>query len=214
MFLIMFKNKYINILVIFFCIALVVAAGYFAYMQFFKTTDGVAYKQSSSSEKTNSASNTSSGIGLSVDDSKQNSAQMGSGQHKNTTKTTNGSTSSFKEYEQYAESTTIYFGEIKEGTGAEASAQKNVKVTYVGYLTTGQIFDQSRADNTGALQPLEFTLGSGQLIQGFDQGVNGMKVDGERRIIIPPSLGYGNQAQGAIPPNSVLVFDVKLVSVE
>jgi FKBP-type peptidyl-prolyl cis-trans isomerase len=210
----MFKNKYLNILIIIFCIVLVIAAGYFAYTQFFKTSDGVAYKQSTSSENNEPDNKPATNSGLTVDDSMQNSAQMSSGQQQNSTKTTNGSTSSFKEYEQYVESTTIYFGDIKEGTGTEASAQKTVKVTYIGYLTTGQIFDQSRVDNTGALQPLEFTLGSGQLIPGFEQGVNGMKVGGERRIIIPPSLGYGNQAQGSIPANSVLVFDVKLVSVD
>jgi len=204
-------------LIIILCLALVVGAGYFAYVQFYKSSNESTNKQSSeSSASSQMPSETPNGSSLMVDDSQQNSSQLGSGQQKNspTSTTPSGSSSSFKEYEQYASATTIYFGDIKEGNGSEAAAQKKVQVTYVGYLTTGQIFDQSRVDNTGALQPLEFTLGSGQLIPGFEQGVNGMKVGGERRIIIPPSLGYGNQAQGPIPANSVLVFDVKLVSVE
>jgi peptidylprolyl isomerase len=101
--------------------------------------------------------------------------------------------------------------DIKVGDGTEAKAGDNVTVQYVGVLyDNGQEFDSSY--NTG--QPFPFTLGQGGVIPGWDQGIPGMKVGGERQLIIPPDLAYG--AQGSppkIPPNATLVFDVQLVSV-
>ena len=99
--------------------------------------------------------------------------------------------------------------DLKVGTGAEAVAGKTVTVHYVGTLTNGSKFDSSRDRNQG----FTFRLGAGQVIQGWDKGVAGMKVGGLRKLVIPAALGYGAQGRGGIPPNSVLVFDVELLSV-
>jgi FKBP-type peptidyl-prolyl cis-trans isomerase FkpA len=100
--------------------------------------------------------------------------------------------------------------DLRVGTGADAIAGRTATVTYTGWL-----YSASAAENKGSRfdgGTLTFVLGSGQVISGFDQGVTGMKVDGQRRVVIPPSLGYGSQAQGPIPANSTLVFDLELVS--
>ena len=97
------------------------------------------------------------------------------------------------------------------GTGAEATAGKNVSVHYTGRLTNGSKFDSSLDRG----RPFTFKLGAGMVIQGWDQGVAGMKVGGKRTLIIPPEMGYGARgAGGVIPPNAVLVFDVELHGVE
>lgn len=99
---------------------------------------------------------------------------------------------------------------LTPGTGAEAVAGKNVTVHYVGTLTTGSKFDSSRDRGQG----FTFRLGAGQVIQGWDQGVAGMKIGEVRRLTIPPELGYG--ARGfppVIPANSTLIFEVELLGV-
>ena len=96
------------------------------------------------------------------------------------------------------------------GNGAVAAAGQKVKVHYTGWLTDGKKFDSSvdRGD------PFAFVLGKGQVIQGWDQGVVGMKVGGKRRLTIPPELAYGSKGfPGAIPPNATLVFEVELLGV-
>jgi len=95
------------------------------------------------------------------------------------------------------------------GTGATAVAGDLVTVHYVGTLTNGSKFDSSYDRN----QPFSFRLGAGAVIAGWDQGVAGMRVGGKRRLTIPPSLGYGNQAVASIPPNSTLVFEIDLLSI-
>ncbi|HEX7662929.1 MAG TPA: FKBP-type peptidyl-prolyl cis-trans isomerase [Polyangiaceae bacterium] len=100
--------------------------------------------------------------------------------------------------------------DLKAGTGTEAVAGKNVTVHYVGTLTDGKKFDSSRDRGEG----FTFRLGAGQVIQGWDKGVAGMKIGGLRKLTIPADLGYG--ARGfppVIPPNSTLVFEVELLSV-
>jgi FKBP-type peptidyl-prolyl cis-trans isomerase len=101
--------------------------------------------------------------------------------------------------------------DLKTGDGAEAKAGDQVSVQYVGVLYDGgKQFDSSWDRG----QPFDFQLGSGQVIPGWDQGVEGMKVGGRRELIIPPNLGYGAQGQPpTIPPNSTLVFVIDLVSV-
>jgi peptidylprolyl isomerase len=100
--------------------------------------------------------------------------------------------------------------EITVGTGAEAVAGQRVTVHYVGTLTSGAKFDSSRDRGQG----FTFSLGSGQVIQGWDKGVAGMKVGGLRKLTIPPELGYGSRGfPPVIPPNSTLVFEVELLSV-
>jgi peptidylprolyl isomerase len=99
--------------------------------------------------------------------------------------------------------------EITEGDGDEATAGSAVSVHYVGVAhSTGEEFDASY--NRGA--PLQFRLGVGQVIAGWDQGISGMKVGGRRRLVIPPNLAYGERgAGGAIGPNETLIFVVDLV---
>lgn len=107
--------------------------------------------------------------------------------------------------------------DVTVGTGAEATPGTIVSVLYTGKLSDGTVFDSSEAHGN---QPLVFTLGVDKLIPGFQIGINGMKVGGERYISIPASLGYGAQdvkdASGriVIPANSTLLFDVKLVEVK
>ena len=96
------------------------------------------------------------------------------------------------------------------GTGTEAAAGDTVSVRYTGMLPDGTVFDASVRHGN---EPFTFTLGGGQVIRGWDEGVVGMKEGGTRRLIIPPQYGYGNQDLGVIPPNSTLIFDVELLSV-
>jgi FKBP-type peptidyl-prolyl cis-trans isomerase len=96
------------------------------------------------------------------------------------------------------------------GTGAEAKVGDTVTVNYVGMLTNGTVFDASA--NHGSTG-FTFPLGAGQVIKGWDEGVVGMKVGGKRELVIPASLGYGNQAVGSIPANSTLVFQIELLNV-
>ena len=99
---------------------------------------------------------------------------------------------------------------LTAGDGITAEAGKRVTVHYEGRLTDGTVFDASR--NRG--QPFAFTIGSGQVIRGWEQGVAGMKIGETRRLTIPPELGYGaNGAGNAIPPNATLVFDIELLTV-
>jgi len=102
----------------------------------------------------------------------------------------------------------LYFQDTQAGTGVTAVSGNHVTVNYTGYLTNGSTFDTSIGKT-----PFGFTLGSGQVIAGWDEGVAGMKVGGTRKLVIPPSLGYGSTAVLTIPANSILVFTVQLVSI-
>jgi FKBP-type peptidyl-prolyl cis-trans isomerase len=96
------------------------------------------------------------------------------------------------------------------GDGEEAVSGQMVEVHYTGWLTDGTKFDSSHDRN----ETFKFKLGAGQVIQGWDQGVAGMKVGGARKLTIPPGLGYGERgAGGVIPPGATLVFKVELMSV-
>lgn len=99
--------------------------------------------------------------------------------------------------------------DVVVGEGAEAVAGQRLEVHYVGRLQSGQVFDSSRDRG----QPFAFTLGAGDVIRGWDQGLVGMKVGGKRVLVIPPSLGYGAQGFGPIPGNSTLIFEVELLNV-
>jgi FKBP-type peptidyl-prolyl cis-trans isomerase len=101
--------------------------------------------------------------------------------------------------------------DVVVGTGAEAKDGSTVKVHYTGTLKNGTKFDSSRDRN----EPFEFTLGKGQVIRGWDQGVVGMKVGGKRKLVIPSELGYGDKGSPPkIPPKATLLFDVELISVK
>ncbi len=108
------------------------------------------------------------------------------------------------------EVTELLVEDLVVGTGAEAIPGKKVTVNYKGLLTNGIVFDSSYKRN----QPFSFTLGIGQVIKGWDQGVAGMKVGGKRKLTIPPDLGYGSRDMGTIPPNSTLIFEVELLEVK
>ncbi|KQV54550.1 MULTISPECIES: FKBP-type peptidyl-prolyl cis-trans isomerase [unclassified Duganella] len=101
------------------------------------------------------------------------------------------------------------------GTGKEAVAGANVAVNYTGWIYEPNSPQQHGAqfDSSIGRSPFNFPLGAGQVIPGWDQGVQGMKVGGKRTLIVPASLGYGSNGVGPIPPNSNLVFDVELLEV-
>ena len=115
-------------------------------------------------------------------------------------------------------SSTLIKNDVKVGTGDEAKSGQTVSVHYTGWLYDakaadkhGKQFDSSRTRGT----PFKFPLGAGRVIKGWDQGVVGMKVGGQRTLIIPSKLAYGSRgAPGAIPPDSKLVFDVELIGIE
>jgi FKBP-type peptidyl-prolyl cis-trans isomerase len=98
----------------------------------------------------------------------------------------------------------------KIGTGRAVQKGDTVEINYVGTLTNGTKFDAS-ADHGG---PFTTQIGVGKVIKGWDEGVVGMKVGGKRKLTIPPSLGYGDQAVGSIPQNSTLIFEVELVKIK
>ena len=107
--------------------------------------------------------------------------------------------------------TTLIIEDLVTGEGAEAAAGQRVSVHYTGWLTDGSKFDSSKDRN----EPFDFPLGAGHVIRGWDEGVQGMKVGGKRKLTIPPSMGYGARgAAGVIPPNAVLVFEVELLGID
>ncbi|ALK98188.1 peptidylprolyl isomerase [Massilia sp. WF1] len=103
-----------------------------------------------------------------------------------------------------------------QGSGKEAAAGNTVVVNYTGWLYAPDAPQKHGAqfDSSIGREPFSFQLGGGQVIPGWDQGVQGMKVGGKRTLIIPASLGYGEQGAGPIPPNSNLIFDVELLDVK
>ena len=97
------------------------------------------------------------------------------------------------------------------GDGAEAAEGQHVTVHYTGWLTDGRKFDSSKDRN----DPFAFALGARHVIAGWDEGVQGMKIGGTRKLTIPPELGYGARgAGGVIPPNATLVFEVELLGLD
>ena len=101
--------------------------------------------------------------------------------------------------------------DLKVGEGSEVVIYNIVTVNYTGWLTDGTKFDSSL--NPGR-SPFRFTVGGGQVIKGWDEGLIGMKVGGKRKLTIPPSMGYVNQDMGVIPSNSTLIFEIDLLIIE
>jgi FKBP-type peptidyl-prolyl cis-trans isomerase len=105
----------------------------------------------------------------------------------------------------------LQYWDIRLGAGTVAKEGSHVRVHYTGWLTNGKKFDSS----VDAGQPFDFTIGNGEVIKGWEEGVTGMKVGGKRQLRIPPSLAYGAQGYpGAIPPNATLIFDIQLLGVQ
>lgn len=107
--------------------------------------------------------------------------------------------------------TELKIEDLVVGTGAEAVTGKLITVNYTGTLTDGTKFDSSL--NPGR-DPFEFTLGAGEVIQGWDKGFAGMKVGGKRKLTIPSDMGYGDMGSGPIPPKATLIFEVELLGVK
>lgn len=102
----------------------------------------------------------------------------------------------------------LQYVDVVVGSGREAHAGETAIVHYTGKLTNGTQFDSSKGRN----EPFPFRLGAGQVIRGWDEGVEGMKIGGIRKLVIPPQLGYGSRGAGSvIPPNATLIFEVELL---
>lgn len=104
----------------------------------------------------------------------------------------------------------LYYQDVTVGDGTAAASGQGVMVLYRGWLSNGTLFDE-RQDPA---DPIGFTLGNGEVIRGWDEGLIGMREGGTRKLVIPPALAYGDQRNGPIPANSVLVFEVTLLDVQ
>ncbi len=120
----------------------------------------------------------------------------------------------FSVYEKHAEEQTALYIDIVKGQGATAENGDTVAVVYKGWLTNGEIFDQSRKNEQGQTEPFVLQLGAGRVIPGWEQTLVGMKQGGKRRLVIPYTAGYGEAGQGPIPAKAMLIFDVELVEVQ
>lgn len=222
----MSKKEILVTVIVLFVIGGLTAGGYLVWNHYntWKKSKNVAQSANATPASDNISLNSatplasSNGTGISVDTSANasNPSQLGSGQSRTMgTSTAKNSgapdPSQFGQYDKYKDAESALFGDIQTGTGNEVKAGTKVGVTYKGWLTNGSLFDQSKADESGTIQPLIFTVGEHKVIPGFEQDMIGMKVGGTRLMIIPPKAGYGSASQNNIPANSVLVFQVHLV---
>lgn len=120
----------------------------------------------------------------------------------------------FGQFDKYKNEKNALFQDLQPGTGDEIKANKKAAIIYQVYLTNGKLVDQNQVDKDKKVVAFVFIEGAHQVIPGLEQGISGMKVGGVRRIIIPPTVGYGAQGKDPIPPNAVLIFDTQLLEVE
>jgi FKBP-type peptidyl-prolyl cis-trans isomerase len=164
----------------------------------------------SSNSANNPQSSTNNSLKVSQDNQKTSNNSNGS-----SNVTSDPSLAELAGYEtNYKSKDSAFFGDLRAGTGLVAEVGKTLVVNYRGWLTNGQVFDQSYSTSTKQGQPFSFILGKHQVILGWEEGFVGMKVGGKRRIIVPPAVGYGSKEVGGIPANSLLVFDVELLAVQ
>ncbi len=104
----------------------------------------------------------------------------------------------------------LYYRDLDEGTGPIIRGKVDLKVHYTGWLTNGVKFDGNSSEDP----PLTVPFGRGRVLKGWDEGLLGMRVGGRRQLIVPPSLGYGSDKAGLIPPDATLVFDVRVLSMK
>lgn len=126
--------------------------------------------------------------------------------------------STFSQYNvpKYIDGTTASYVDLQTGTGASLVAGDTAAVYYKGWLTNGTLFDETKDNSSGQMQPFDFAYGTSpsQVITGWQEGLSGMKVGGVRLLIIPPATGYGASGNASIPGNSVLIFQVQLAAVQ
>jgi FKBP-type peptidyl-prolyl cis-trans isomerase len=139
-----------------------------------------------------------------------NSSSSGSGSTANSASASAPTAAELTQYESYAASKTAMFIDVAIGTGSTVAAGSTVIINYRGWLTNGKEFDDSYARG----KPFTFVVGKNQVITGLEEGIVGMKEGGQRRIIVPASVGYGAKAAGPVPANSLLVIDVSLLAVQ
>lgn len=160
------------------------------------------------------SSNSAQNLGQINPTSTKTSSQSGSGGSSGSSDSQGIDPSKFGEYDKYKAESKVLFGDLKAGDGATAADGQTATVVYKGWLTNGQLFDQSKTNAEGKLEAFQFKIGAGQVIAGWEQGITGMKVGGVRLLVVPPAVGYGTTDHGPIPANSVLVFQVQLVDVK
>ncbi len=120
----------------------------------------------------------------------------------------------FSVYEKYANDQTASYIDIVVGKGETAETGDKVAMVYKGWLTNGELFDQSTKNDKGQIDPFVLELGAGQVIAGWEQTILGMKQGGKRRLVVPFAAGYGDAGQGPIPAKAMLIFDVELVQIQ
>jgi len=138
-----------------------------------------------------------------------NQKKLKNQQKKAATTTSNDANASSTTTEEKKKPNSLEINDIRVGNGPEAKIGKTAAVYYTGRLKS----NNTTFDSCVKGKPFRFRLGAGDVIRGWDQGVKGMRVGGKRRLIIPPSLAYGNQKLPDIPPNSTLIFDIELKNV-
>lgn len=120
----------------------------------------------------------------------------------------------FEVYEEYANEQSALFADIEVGEGNEARPGDTVAAVYKGWFTDGTLFDESPTNKNGQIEAFQFIVGNQEVIPGWDQGISGMKIGGQRRLVIPYAVGYGEEGNDRIPPKSMLIFDVQLIDVK